>query len=349
MIVGALLMLGGCGRSKPPPPKPRPVLTLRIVPVHSRELGPFAGEIDARYTTEQGFRIAGRVLSRAVNVGDVVREGDVLAQLDPTQQRLLVTASEAGVGDAVAQLADTTGDAKRKTELAAREELPRSLADAVVAQRNASAARLEATRATLQKAEQALEYTTLKAQFSGVVTSWTTEVGQQVAAGQAVVTVARPDVLEASLDVPTRATQDISRDTTFTVSLQSDPTITAIGRIREIGAISDAATRTQRLKLSLDQQPGAFRIGTTVTVAVRRQVTPRVDLPRSAILEEAGQPPRIWLVGPADRVELRAVAIVSRTPDIVTIENDLPNEALVVTAGVHSLTPNQEVRVARVP
>ena len=346
---GAVLCIASCNDPNSAPPKPRPALALRVAPVASQELGPFAGTIDARYKTDQGFRISGRMLNRLVNVGSVVRQGDTLAQLDPTQQKLQVTATEADIANAVAQLANATGDAERKSELAARNEIPRSIADAATAHRNASAAQLEASRATLQKLEQAFEYTTLKAEFSGVVTSWTTEVGQQVAAGQAVVTIARPDVLEASLDVPTDVTQGLARDATFSVKLQSEPTVTSNARIREIGAISDAATRTQRLKLSLDHPPDAFRLGSTVTVAVRRQVTPRVKLPASAVLEEAGHPARVWLVNPGNKVELRPVTIVDRLPDAVMIEGDLPEGALVVAVGVHSLKPDQEVRVAQLP
>ena len=348
MGLGAVLLLAGCGDSKPPP-KPRPVLTLRISPTHTQELGPFAGTIDARYKTDEGFRVAGRLLSRLVNVGATVRQGETLAQLDPTQQKLQVTRAEADIGDAVAELANATGDADRKSELAARNEVPQSIADAAVAHRNATAARVEATRATLQKVEQAFEYTTLKSEFSGVVTSWMTEVGQQVAAGQAVVTVARPDILEASLDVPTDVTQNIETNTGFSVGLQSDPSVTTDAHIREVGAISDAATRTQRLKLTLDHTPDAFRLGATVTVTVQRQVTSRVKLPASAILEEAGQPPRIWLVNPGNKVELHPVTIVSHLPDAVMIEDNLPEGALVVAVGVHSLKPNQDVKVAQLP
>ena len=115
-------------------------------------------------------------------------------------------------------------------------------------------------------AEDQIGYTELHANFDAVVTAWNAEVGQYVDTGQAVVTLARPDVREAVVDIPDDLIGQVKSDMPFTVRLQAAPTITARAVVREIGPLADEATRSHRVRLTLQDASPAFRLGTTITV-----------------------------------------------------------------------------------
>ena len=148
--------------------------------------------------------------------------------------------------------------------------------------------------AALTKAQEQLDYMTLRSDFDGVITTWSAEVGQLVSSGQSVVTVARPDERDAVFDVPDDLIAKVKPGGSFTVSLQADLDVATDGVVREIAPESDAATRTRRIKMTLPKAPDVFRLGTTVTITLKSATAPIITLPTGAILEKDGKT-SVWL------------------------------------------------------
>jgi multidrug efflux pump subunit AcrA (membrane-fusion protein) len=114
--------------------------------------------------------------------------------------------------------------------------------------------------------------------------------------------------------------------------------------VRAVDPAADAATRTRNVYLSLADPPDAFRLGIAVQVTLSKPVTPRVDLPATALLEQNGKT-QVWIVDPASRkVALRDVTVVARGADAVSVTG-LKAGDRVVTVGVHSLTAEQAVKL----
>ncbi|TIP86821.1 MAG: biotin/lipoyl-binding protein, partial [Mesorhizobium sp.] len=127
-----LLLVSGCDQS--PAAKaasPRPVNVITAKPEQPPVLG-FAGVVQARVETDLAFRALGRVISRSVDVGDLVHRGDVVAELDPLALQLAVTSAEADLRNAQAQLENATATEKRKRNLASANT--GSVADSEVAE-----------------------------------------------------------------------------------------------------------------------------------------------------------------------------------------------------------------------
>jgi RND family efflux transporter MFP subunit len=182
--------------------------------------------------------------------------------------------------------------------------------------------------------------------FDGVITAWHAETGQVVSPGEQVVTLARPEVKEAVVDVPAGLAETLPADTTFTVTSQLDPSVSTTGHIRELAPQADAMTRTRRVRLTLGTLPPAFRLGSLVTVALTND-TPRelTELPASALLDEGGKT-SVWIVDPESRrVSLREVHVLAREERTITVDSGLKAGERVVTAGVHSLKPGQDVKM----
>src|SRR5690606_19403323 len=148
-----------------------------------------------------------------------------------------------------------------------------------------TSAALEQARSAVSQARDQLDYSTLRSDHAAVITAWQAEAGQTVTAGQAVVTLARPDVKEAVIDLPIGLAEQLSKGLTFTVASQLDPTINTTASLRELEPQADAATRTRRARLTLASTPAAFHLGTAISVTLSSAVTPRSELPLSALLE----------------------------------------------------------------
>lgn len=325
----------------------RPVLTQIAEPNDAVAFGPFAGTIEPRYQAQLGFQIPGRVVARDVTVGDVVRKGQRLAALDPAVTRFALTQAEASLADARAQAENAEAAEARSRRLMAGNNVSQAVLDQAVANRDTAQARVAQMQASLQKARDQIGYLELKAEFDGVVTQRLAEIGQVLSAGQGVFTVARPDVREAVVDIPEERVGAMPADGMFSVTLQSAPELTARGRVRETAPLAEAGTRTRRIKITLDNPGPAFRLGTTIDVALTQSIARRFLLPATAILEE-GARRSVWLVAADGKsVTRRDVTLASALADTsqVAVDDGLRPGERVVVAGVHSLREGQAVRL----
>lgn len=100
--------------------KPRPVLSVVVEPAPQATLT-LPGTVNARLETQFGFRILGRIVARNVQVGDVVKKGDVLATIDPLSLELAVRSSQSDLANAQAQLANAVTNEKRQQTLFERQ------------------------------------------------------------------------------------------------------------------------------------------------------------------------------------------------------------------------------------
>ena len=219
--------------------------------------------------------------------------------------------------------------------------------DAARESRETAEAGVTSAKANLDKAEEQLGYTELRADFDGVVTATAAELGQVVQPGQTVVTVARPDIREAVVDLPDSIGRELKPGDRLDIALQVDPSVQAAGSVREIAPQADPTTRTLRVRITLASPPESFRLGTTITATVTTQAAPGIELPASALLERDGKT-MVWVVDPATRtVSTRDVTIAARDGSSVRVLDGLTSGTRVITAGVHSLTPSQTVKIAR--
>lgn len=349
LVAGAILIVAGCkpedAKTKAAPPV-RPVLSLVVQPRDDRSIG-FAGTIQPQFQTDRGFRVLGRLVARNVDVGDVVKTGQVLAQLDPLVLDLAVRSSEADLAKAQSQLANATAAEGRTGTLLGRQVANQADFDTVQQAREAAAASVQQATANLAKAREQRSYTTLSADIDGVVTSLDAEVGQTVAPGKKVMTLARTDIREAVVDLPDDATRSLSIGAPFEIRLQADRSITTTGKVREIAPQADAATRTRRVRITLDRVVDAFRLGVTITArpATASALPSGLDVPRAALLERDGAT-RVWLVDPsAKTVRTVPVQIGARDETRVTVTSGLTAGARIVIAGVNSLSEGQAVKL----
>ena len=347
MLLGlfALGALTACSKSEEKPPEIiRPVLSVVIEPRTTQIYG-FAGSVEPQVSADLAFRLLGRVVSRDVKVGDIVSKGTTIAALDPTALELAAQAAAAELSNAEAQFANAAASEERQRQLLASANTTQAVFDTAQQARKAAEASVERAKAALAKSQEQLGYARLFSDFDGVVTAVGAEVGQTVSAGQTVVTVARSDLREAVVDIPDQLTGDLTAGTPFQVILQSLPTIQTEAKLREIAPQSEGSTRTRRVKLTLTDPPQAFRLGSTVTATRVTKVAPTIELPISALLEKNGAD-KVWIVDPqTSSVSAKEIKVAAKGAATFTVTEGLEAGMRVVTAGVHSLSEGQKVKV----
>ena len=343
VVLATMLVVAGCTEEAATPPPLRPVLFMVAKTVTSGTFGPFASTVEARYQTQLGFQLAGRMVAREVYVGDVVHEGQTLATLDSTVTAFALLRSKADVANAQAQLVNAQGIEERQTTLAQGGNASQATLDNAVAGRDTAKARLDQAEANLRMAEDQMGYTVLKANFDAVVTAWSAEVGQFVDNGQAVVTLARPDGREAVVDIPDDLMTSVTMGMPFTAHLQAVPSVIAQAVVREIGPLADETTRAHRIRLTLQNSPLAFRLGTTITVVHDIAVTPYIPIPATAVTEDEGKSV-LWILAPDGKsVTRRTITIAKRDAGEIDVASGLSAGDKVVTVGVHTLVEGQAV------
>ena len=263
------VMLCACSPDKPTVQTPRPVRTVEISYDNARDISRYVGTVQSRHEVDQAFRVGGKVAQRKVEVGQFVREGDILAVLDDADYRLAEEASRQQWTVAVEQTRQADSDRQRLTALKADGSV--SAADAERAQTNAQTAHAtaEAEARKLELARNRLKYTVLRASHSGVVTAVRFEAGQVVPEGQPVVSIANPGESEILIDVPEDQLA-VFKDARFKASLASAPNEIFDVTLRELSPQAAAQTRTYRARLKPLQ---ALPLGATATVMAERVMT----------------------------------------------------------------------------
>jgi RND family efflux transporter MFP subunit len=337
------LALAGCQQEAKAPEPVRPVLSMVLEPSGSD--GTVAvGVVEPRYKTNLAFRVLGRLTARPAYVGDLVSEGQAVGTIDATALELAVRLAKAELAKAEAQLATARATEERQRTLITSDATTKQTVDNAEQARAGADASLAHAQANLTKAIEQLGYAQLRADFAGVVTAVGAEVGQVVSPGQNVVTVARPDIREAVVDIGEDFPVPLEIGLPFTVGLQLLPAVQVEGRIREIAPQADSLTRLRRVRIALNNPPESFRLGATVTAKLGNQQNPILRLPASAVLARDGAN-FVWVVDqPASTVSLHKVDLATDQAGARVTDGLVPG-ARIVTAGIHSLKPGQQVRI----
>ena len=221
-IFAFALLTAGCKQETEAQEPVRPVLSTVVEPTESSSTTA-VGTVEPRYKTDLSFRVLGRLIARPVNVGDMVEQGEIVAAIDSTALELAVRSAKAELSRSQAQLANASATEERQRTLIATDTTSKETLDNAVQVRAGAEASVARAQANLTKAIEQLGYAQVKADFAGVVTAVAADVGQVVSPGQTVVTVARPDVREAVVDIGPDFPVPLRVGLPFTVSLQLLP------------------------------------------------------------------------------------------------------------------------------
>jgi len=344
-VVVLAAVLAACGAKERPPEAVRPVQLVQVVQGGALETAVFAGDVKPRHEADLGFRIAGKLVARHVDVGARVKKGQALARLDPADVGLQADAAKAQVAATETEYKFAQAEYERYQNLFREKFISASALDAKRNALDANRAKYEQAKANLAVSQNQASYATLVASEDGVVTSIGAEPGQVVAAGQAVVRIAREDEREVAISVPENRIGELARAQRIVAVLWATPGKTYAAKVREVSPAVDPTTRTFAVRVTIVDPDPAVQWGMTANVALIGPGNAQAALlPLTSIYQKDGKP-AVWRYDPASgQVVLVPVAIGQYREDGVLVTAGVTNGDWVVAAGVNKLVPGQVVR-----
>ncbi len=335
------LLLASCSRPVEKVEEIRPVRAMVVAAGTGKTIIELAGEIQPRYESQLGFRVGGKLIARKVEVGTLVKRGQVLMQLDPLDLQLAQSQAKAAVSATESTLALAKADVDRYRELRQKNFVSQALLDAKEAAYKSAIASHEQANAGLKVQSNQSSYSTLYADADGVITAVQAEVGQVVAAGTPVVKLARTAEKEVRVSIPEDQIEVLRQVTDLAVKTWANSNVAISGRLRELSPIADPATRTYTAKISLPRAGPEIRLGMTATVQFAAPALPGIHLPMTALVNSK-EGTAVWVVE-SGVVKLVPVQVASATGTEVLVAQGLSAGQSVVTAGVNQLRPGQKV------
>lgn len=275
------------------------------------------GTVEARRSYLIGPTAAGRVQSVLVDVGDSVKAGQLLAEIDPVdlEQRAAAlqasaqraasnrASAEAQMHDAQARHALAAANAKRYIELGEKQFISASVVEAKVQEQASAAAALKAAEANLAAARQDMtrfqaeregmarqqQNLRLLAPTDGIVISRDAEAGTTVVAGQAVLKLADPDSLWVRTRFDQGRSAGLAEGLPAEIVLRSSPSKVFAGKVARVEPLSDSVTEERIAQIAFDALPPGQTIGELAEVTLKRGKTESaLVLPNASIRRQGG-------------------------------------------------------------
>ncbi len=342
------LALAACGDKQEASQPARPVKTFVVQPPSAERTLTYSGVIAPRIESQLGFRVAGKIVERFVNVGEQVKAGQKIARLDEVDLKLAENSARASVQSAKARV-DVAKDAfDRAAYLLPKGFIAKAVYDQRKLDYDAATAAYTSAKDQLDQAANATSYALLVADKDGIVTAVRAEPGQVVSAGQAVISLALTESVEVAAAVPENEIARLSVGEPARIALWSAPEVSSDGKIREIASAADTASRTYAVRVAIAHPKPEMRLGMTTSVTFRvKEATPPVVVPLTALTEDGGKPVVYVADKARETVARREVTLGGVAEDGVRITSGLIPGEIVVSGGIQFLRDGMEVRLSQ--
>lgn len=341
-ILGLGLMLAACHQSPEEVVAPRPVWVMTVGAAHSSTAASYTGEVKSRYESPLGFRIAGKIIERRVNVGEVVHKGQVLARLDASDNQLNAQAAQAELAAAEANLSLAQAELVRRQQLLQKQFISKSALDSYETQVRTAQARVQQAQAQAQVSRHQTGYTQLVSDRDGVVGMIAAEPGQVVSAGQAIARIYDLNALEVAIAIPEALISQLHQGDTAKVTLADAE---YRGRIREIAPAANSQTHAFDVRIQVTDADPRMKLGMTAYAqlhATNSSAVSTLTIPSTALTQAKGQP-AVWVIDDKQQAHLRPVSTGSLSEEGIAIVAGLQSGERIATIGVHTLVEGMQV------
>ena len=324
--------------------RPVPVVrTMTIGETAASDTSVYPGEVRGRYESNLAFQVAGKITARHISLGDTVRAGQVLMELDPKDVQQSYDAAKAAYEAARSNFELARDNYKRFNALYEKGAVSTMARDQYKTQLDAAEASLKSAQAQWTASQNQLGYTQLTADHDGTVAAISGEVGQVVGAGTPVATIVQDGSREIQIFVPENRLGQIKPDQPATITFWALNDLTASGHISEIAPMADAVTRTYKVRVAVDTMPAQAKLGMTAKVMLHAGQENKITVPSGAIYQ-TGDQAQVWVIRDK-KATLVNVKTAGYEGSHVIITGGLSKGDVIVTGGINKLAEGQEVRL----
>lgn len=346
-----IALSSGCAEKPQPEPTLRPV---RYEPVYASggtRTREFSGVAESSVQTALSFKVPGTIQRLPVKVGDQVRPGQLIAELDPKDYELQVEDAQAGLERAQAEARNAESNYARTRALYENRNASRNDLDAARTGFESSQAAVKSAEKKLEMATLQLEYTRLRAPLAGAIASVSVEVNENVNSGQRVALLEAGATPEVQVGIPGVLIAQIREGDAVTVRFDAIPGRSFAAVVTEVGVATTRGATTFPVKVRLSAADSSIRSGMAAEVAfsfATREAREHYYVPPVAVGEDrSGR--FVFVVEPqGDGLGItrrRNVRVGELTQDGLEVLDGLADGDLLVTAGVSRITDGQQVRL----
>jgi RND family efflux transporter MFP subunit len=351
----AVFFFAGCGEEVTTEEPVRPVRAMKVGDVATFTGRSFPGVAKATREVDLSFRVAGPLITRPVDVGDEVKENQVVARIDPRDYEVNLRNVEGQLVKTKAEVERAESDYDRVAR--ARERDPGAVSETVLdaARQSRDGAQAEVTslEAAVDSAKDQLKYTYLRAPFDGTVVATYVENYEYVKARQSIVRVLDTSRIEMIVYISASLISYAPQAKNIRVRFDPFPDRELKAEIKEVGKEASQETRTYPVTLIMDQ-PGDIKIlpgmaGRAAGEGRLPQEAGRtgIEIPVSAVFspDEAGKT-YVWVIDEGAKTVSRREVKTGKITDVgIVVLDGLEAGEWIATAGVHYLREGQEVRI----
>jgi RND family efflux transporter MFP subunit len=323
----------------------RPVKIFQVQSSDASMMRKFPAQVHSAESAELAFRVSGELQRLPVATGKEVRQGDLLASLDPRDYQILVDDRKARYLLAKSQF-------QRTNDLFKRQQVSKAQFDQATAE-------LDISNAALAAARSDLSYTQLKAPFSGQVSQRYVENHQPVSAGQKVMMLQVRNLLEVQMQIPESLMANLATDSEQNyqpeVEFEAIPGKRFLGSYKEHNAQADAATGSFTVTLTLARPPQLNLLpgmSASVHVDLNKILSNKISIvtiPSQAVFQteiqaEGSSNAQVWVVQSDMMLAARTIKVGRLTQSGIEVISGLQAGDKIVAAGVHQAHEGMHVR-----
>ncbi len=349
----ATLLLPSCQKKEETQEIIRPVRYVQVFATGGSRVRTFSGVAQAGIESRLSFKVPGTVKRIAIRVGDRVRAGQLIAELNPYDYQLKVQQAEASLAQAKAQArnADAAYD-RARTLYENKSASKQDLDTARMAYESANAA-VQASEKQLELARLQLNYTKIVAPADGAIAEVHSEVNENVQAGQPIILLTSGLQLEVRVSIPEILISQIEEEKEGSVKFDAIPDKEFQATVTEVGVKAKTMGTTYPVTLRLNQTDPDIRAGMAATVAFRfesQDERVRFMVPSEAVGEDReGRFIFCVEILPEQEgygiVRRKSVSVGELTAEGMEVFEGLADGDLVITAGISHIVDGQKVKL----
>ncbi len=354
-LFACTLLLTGCFEDEQQSnAEPRPIAWMRTISNDMGQVRRISGVLQATESANLSFEVGGKVKTVNVSLSDVVKKGDVLADLDESSYRLTTKAAQGNLQEARAKLTEAQNEFQRQSNLHKQGWVSKAAYDNAKAALDSATSAVDVAQAELDLTNKDLGDTALKAPYDGKITARLMEPSQQVSAGETVITIEGEQGLEVSVLIPETIISNLVRGNVYMVKFPAAPNLSIEGKVTEISSQAESANAYSTTLLLTKEHP-SLRAGMTAEVdfTFKDKETEgtnyqgsTVTVPPTAILPGADQKLYVFVFDENEKVvrkrEISAESVINN--EIIVSKGLKPGE-IIATAGVVYLNEGQAVKL----
>jgi RND family efflux transporter MFP subunit len=316
------------------------------------------GSLDGSVNADVRARVSGYVISQNYKEGTVVKQGDLLFQIDPSVYEAAVEQAKAGLAQAQANQLQTEQTEQRETQLFEQKVESAQNRDNAVQSNTAAKAAVKAQEATLRQAELNLEFTKITAPISGVVGIANPGIGDLVGPGDAnpLATVSTVDPIKVYFQISEQDYLKVAQDRAeangtnpgwpppVQIILADGTLYPRQGKFSAVDRQVDSQTGTIRLAALFPNPDNILRPGQFVRVRVTVRTLHRALLVPQRAVNEMQTSFELAVVGADNKAEIRTVKVGERVGSLWVVEDGLKPGERVVVEGLQKVRDNEPVK-----